>query len=711
MKIPERTIQSLKQTSQLYQAQVLCLAERARTSAGIWSRAYSRPRWKEAVQRAPVWFTGYPASTLCRHWEGPLQALARPDLWKLLRQIGIRGIHIGPVMSAGGIIITPEGELRDTPSVDGYFDPISVFLDARTFGTESHFRHLVEMAEANESIVISDVVPGHTGTGADFRLAELGCPGGYTGLYIMSSIPQEYWRHLPPVSDPWGSAALNEEQVERLADARLIVGRLQRSLEREGATGWDATAEIEGVDFVTRRWVYLHFFKSGQPTLNWLDWEKPALKTICAHITRLLLDWRTEDAAFGEPTGLGAKMIRLDANSFLGIERLSPPCPDGSNRVQSEAHPLSETVTNELSWHIRRLGGNAFQELNMSLDSIARFSRLGPDLAYDFITRPAFLHAVLTRDTSLLRLMYQLMPKYGLHPGMMIHALQNHDEITYELIHFRDHAEDTFRYRDRDETGASLCKRIFDELSANARGENVQYHSANGVCTTITGFIAAALGIQSIAECAAHMEEIRCIHLLCAAFNALQPGVFAVSGWDLVGALPLNAGQMDIIPPDREVRDPRWANRAAYDLMGDSESSMTGSQVPAGPILYGSLPNQLEDESSFCARLRQMLDVRRESGVAIGDFIGVPDLGNLALFAVATMIADGTRILLAVMNFSDLEQCAELRSDRWYVATRRGLCLDSTVASLLLSSEQQEHFSPIMLEPWGYRFFQLQRPF
>lgn len=35
-------------------------------------------------------------------------------------------------------------------------------------------------------------------------------------------------------------------------------------------TDWSVTGEIVGVDGVTRRWVYLHMFKAGQPSLNWL---------------------------------------------------------------------------------------------------------------------------------------------------------------------------------------------------------------------------------------------------------------------------------------------------------------------------------------------------------------------------------------------------------------------------------------------------------
>ena len=47
-------------------------------------------------------------------------------------------------------------------------------------------------------IIIDDIVPGHTGKGADFRLAEMKV-GDYPGIYQMVEIPPEDWALLPPV--------------------------------------------------------------------------------------------------------------------------------------------------------------------------------------------------------------------------------------------------------------------------------------------------------------------------------------------------------------------------------------------------------------------------------------------------------------------------------------------------------------------------------
>ena len=73
-------------------------------------------------------------------------------------------------------------------------------------------------------------------------------------------------------------------------------------------TDWSATGVIVGVDGVARRWVYLHYFKEGQPSLNWLDPTFAAPQMIIGDALHSL-------------DVLGARMLRLDANGFLGVER------------------------------------------------------------------------------------------------------------------------------------------------------------------------------------------------------------------------------------------------------------------------------------------------------------------------------------------------------------------------------------------------------
>lgn len=127
--------------------------------------------------------------------------------------------------------------------------------------------------------------------------------------------------------------------------------------------------------------------------------------------------------------------LRLDANGFLGIERRE----DAS--VWSEGHPMSLVANSMLAGMIRKAGGFSFQELNLAVDDIAAMSGSGADLSYDFITRPAYLHALVAGDTRFLRMVHD----FGIDPASLVHALQNHDELSLDLVHFWTlHADDMF---------------------------------------------------------------------------------------------------------------------------------------------------------------------------------------------------------------------------------------------------------------------------
>ena len=103
---------------------------------------------------------------------------------------------------------------------------------------------------------------------------------------------------------------MSKEVAETLTEKRYIPGLIHSadaSPEAGELSGWDATGAIPGVDGKVRRWVYLHYFKPGQPTLNWLDPSMAAPRAIAGDVAKTVHD-------------LGARVMRLDAVPFLGIE-------------------------------------------------------------------------------------------------------------------------------------------------------------------------------------------------------------------------------------------------------------------------------------------------------------------------------------------------------------------------------------------------------
>jgi trehalose synthase len=111
-------------------------------------------------------------------------------------------------------------------------------------------------------------------------------------------------------------------------------------------------------------------------------------------------------------------------------------------------------------------------------------------------------------------------------------------------------------------------------------------------------------------------------HLLLAMYNALQPGVFALSGWDLVGALPLPRESVAHRMGDG---DTRWINRGAYDLM-DVEPAATHSNagLPRARRSTAAIPEQLARPDSFLSQLRHLLAVRERYQLYAARQLAVP---------------------------------------------------------------------------------------
>ncbi|WP_312722529.1 maltose alpha-D-glucosyltransferase [Stutzerimonas kunmingensis] len=609
--------------------------ERSRLYAGqarLWQRPYAQARPRDASAIGSVWFTAYPAAIITPEGGTVLEALGNDRLWSALSELGVQGIHNGPMKRSGGL-----SGREFTPTIDGNFDRISFDIDPK-LGTEEQMLQLSRVAAAHNAIVIDDIVPAHTGKGADFRLAEMAY-GDYPGLYHMVEIREEDWELLPEVPPGRDSVNLEPPVVDRLHEKHYIVGQLQRVIFFEPGikdTDWSATGEVTGVDGKVRRWVYLHYFKEGQPSLNWLDPTFAAQQLIIGDALHAI------DVA-------GARVLRLDANGFLGVERRA------EGTAWSEGHPLSVTGNQLLAGAIRKAGGFSFQELNLTIDDIAAMSHGGADLSYDFITRPAYHHALVTGDTEFLRMMLREVHAFGIDPASLIHALQNHDELTLELVHFWTlHAYDHYHYKGQTLPGGHLRELIREELYERLTGEHAPYNLkfvTNGVACTTASVIAAALNIRDLdAIGPAEVEQIQRLHILLVMFNAMQPGVFALSGWDLVGALPLAPEQVEHLMGDG---DTRWINRGGYDLADLApEASTSAEGLPKARALYGSLAEQLQHGGSFACQLKRILSVRQAYDIAASKQILIPDVQAPGLLIMVHELPAGKGVQITALNFS-----------------------------------------------------------
>ena len=656
----------------------------------MWRNPYARPDARRALRTASVWFTAYPISLVTRRGESFLSALGSDELWQAFQTIGIDAVHTGPVKQAGGI-----SGWQLTPSVDGHFDRISTHIDP-TFGTEDEFRRVCEVADSHGGSVIDDIVPGHTGKGADFRLAEMAYED-YPGIYHMVEIPQEDWHLLPEV--PQGADAVNLDAAceATLAEHGYIIGAMQRVIFYAPGvkeTNWSATAPVAGVDGRVRRWVYLHYFKQGQPSINWLDPTFAGMRLVIGDALHSLGD-------------LGTHALRLDANGFLGVEKSAEGLP-----AWSEGHPLSQAANHVIAGTVRKVGGFTFQELNLTIEDIRDTGRVGADLSYDFVNRPAYHHALATGDTEFLRLTLRTSLEVGVDPVSLVHGLQNHDELTYELVHWATlHSADTYRFRGREITGGELAETIRADLLRHLTGDAADYNlvfTTNGIACTTASVIAATQGLRTLDDVEdRHVEGIRRAHLLLAMFNAWQPGVFALSGWDLLGVLPVPADAVrDLI----STGDTRWVHRGAHDLMAAAPDATTSAAgMPLGRSLYGSLPDQLESDTSFVTALRSVLATRRRHDIAVATQVDVPDVAHPGMLVMVHRLDGGDATLvdapiqITVLNFTGETIEGTVRSAHF---TPRHRVVDATTGGEIGWVDDLQSFG-VWLSPYAGLFLVL----
>lgn len=667
-------VQWLVDQSMLHDANVI--AGQFAGSGAMWQNPFASPDPRTAVRTASVWFTAYPISLITKSGCSFLATLGDVALWRAFQKIGIDAVHTGPVKKAGGL-----HGWESTPTVDGHFDRISTQLDP-AFGTEDEFRRMCEVAGEYGGTIIDDIVPGHTGKGADFRLAEMKV-GDYPGIYHMVEISTADWNLLPDVPPGKDSINIDQQTEEQLEKAGYIIGRLQRVIFQIPGikdTNWSATEPVTGPDGISRRWVYLHYFKEGQPTINWLDPTFAGMRLVIGDALHSLSD-------------LGAGGLRLDANGFLGVEKSAEGAP-----AWSEGHPLSEAANQFIASMVRKVGGFTFQELNLTMDDIEQTTTRGADLSYDFVTRPAYHHALATGDTEFLRLTMNAALHIGIDPASLIHALQSHDEVTYELIHFATlHKDDLFSFRGLEVPGAELATVIREELSEFLTGPTAPYNSiftTNGIAATTATAITAVLGYSEIEDLTEQqVDNIRQAHILLAMYNSLQPGVFCLSGWDLCGMLTLDRKDIEHL---LSTGDTRWIHRCAYDLMGyDTSATHSPLGMPRGISLYGTLPDQLRDDNSFVSRLQKILVIRERYGIATSRQVDVPQVSRKGMLVAVHELSEAGRKQVTVLNFSMEDISGSVHSEH----LEPGATVIDMFTEEVIATVDDLHTFPIVLAP------------
>jgi len=134
--------------------------------------------------------------------------------------------------------------------------------------------------------------------------------------------------------------------------------------------------------------------------------------------------------------------------------------------------------------------------------------------------------------------------------------------------------------------------------------------------------------------------------------------VVALSGWDMVGALPLPA---EAVAERMLDGDTRWIHRGGYDLAGldpQAETSVRG--MPRARSLYGSLDSQLENPDSFASKVKKLLAVRQAYGIAASRQVLVPEVSSPGLLVMVHELPAGRGIQISALNFGQAVIAEEL---------------------------------------------------
>jgi len=621
-------LQFLEENSMLYKAGLV--ADPISGDGTQWRKEFGTPKPKEARDLASVWLFRYPLSTIPNEGSTVVATWADPTFWTAAKDVGVKLLRTNPVQRAGGIV-----EKEFTPTVDGFFDRIGYTI-APELGNDDQFRQLVANAKENGATVGSDLVPTHSGLGPDFWLAARGYKD-YPGLYSMVQIPEQHWGLLPAVNDIWSSEFVSIPNAKKLEELGFIPGVFSVADSDPDASkwsGWRALAPIVGADGKTRRSVYAHVFKPAQPLYNWLDPSFNAQRLNVGDVANHILN-------------RGVSMLRLDANTFLGLEPQNP----GSD-AQIYLTPLAKVASTEIAMAARKLGGFTYQEFAGPLATLKDFAPNGPDLSYDFFTRAQALYGLINGDALPLRLAHHFLLEAGIQANTLVHDMQNHDEITFQMFELGSKGD--FQFEGKTLNGGKIRKDIQTAMqtSAGARPYNKLYRAAeDGIATTFAGFIAPALGINDPYNASpAEVDRIRRGHLLVAHANAMIPGVFSFSEWDAVGALPI---PLDSVPKKLTAGgDVRWVNRGGVDLMGTSTRITTAIfELPKAQSLYGPLPQQLKDPNSFMSGIKKMLAAREKYGVKDATMNAVPPVTNASVAVVVMTLPDSKGLAITALNY------------------------------------------------------------
>jgi hypothetical protein len=129
------------------------------------------------------------------------------------------------------------------------------------------------------------------------------------------------------------------------------------------------------------------------------------------------------------------------------------------------------------------------------------------------------------------------------------------------------------------------------------------------------------------------------------------------------------------------------------DYRPDASESL--SKMPRGVSLYGTLATQRHDPSSFASRLREILRVRKEYGIATSEQLDVPQVSNKAMLVMVHRLLADHQVQVTVLNFGAQPISGSVRSKH---LVRGGQVVDMFTSEQIGEVDDLHSFA-VSLEP------------
>jgi trehalose synthase len=194
------------------------------------------PQPKNCLDTASVWFSIDLAELL----SPALTHLDNEQLWSLLQEIGVQGVHLQGLKSPTAIGLNPQW--------GSDWDDVAILLQKKGL------------------VLIGDSIGSSTGLGRDFTLA-LKNVGEYPGLYHLIEIEKRDWKVLPQVGPSQLATNVPWLGLQQLDKRGYVPEQFAPYVKQ---SQWNATAPVKCEDGKLRRWIYLQ--ENGiDPVIDWLN--------------------------------------------------------------------------------------------------------------------------------------------------------------------------------------------------------------------------------------------------------------------------------------------------------------------------------------------------------------------------------------------------------------------------------------------------------